>query len=42
MVGRAASSSASVGSRFSANCAGFQPPIDVMNAPAGTLFARVP
>ena len=35
-----ASSSASVGSRFSANCLMFQSPSVVMNAPAGTVFAR--
>ena len=34
-----ASSSASVGSRFSVNCTGFQPPIDVRNSPAGTPAA---
>ena len=38
--GAAASSSASVGRRFSANCAGFHPPIAVMNSPGGTVFAR--
>ena len=35
----AASSSCSVGKRFSTNCAEFQPPIAVMNSPAGTVFA---
>jgi hypothetical protein len=35
-----ASSSARVGRRFSANCAGLKPPIEVMKPPAGMRLAR--
>jgi hypothetical protein len=40
LLGAAASSSARVGRRFSANCAGVQPPIAVINAPAFTVLVR--
>jgi len=38
--GAIASSSVSVGRRFSANSTGLKPPIDVMNAPIGALLMR--
>ena len=40
MDGAIASSSVSVGRRFSANSTGLKPPIDVMNAPIGALLMR--
>src|SRR5262249_13166063 len=42
LLGAAASNSASVGRRFSANCAGVHPPIAVMNSPAFTGLVRAP
>src|SRR5262249_17214139 len=43
LLGAAASSSASVGRRFSANCAGVQPPMAVVNSPGfpGWVRARI-
>ena len=40
LFGAAASSSASVGRRFSANCAGTHPPMAVINSPGFTVLAR--
>ena len=40
LLGATASSSASVGKRFSANWAGFQPPIAVMNLPGLAVLVR--
>src|SRR5262249_59739056 len=40
LLGAAASNSASVGRRFSANCAGAHPPIAVMNSPAFAALGR--
>ena len=40
LAGATASSSAKVGKRFSANCSGTQPPIELIHASAGTVFTR--